>query len=258
MCLIAWNWDPTAALPFIVIANRDEYYARATKPMGRWDNSHIWAGQDLEAGGTWLGVTVEGKMAALTNHRAPHLHREQTPSRGHLVRDFLESDLSAVSYSQILSETSSAFNPFNLLLFDGKVLLGFESRLMHHTSTQFKPGNGQVSNGGFMSPWPKAIWLQTQFTNLLERESSSDDDFLDLLLNDNKASDSRLPQTGISLDRERALSSPFIRLTDYGTRASSLVKIFKHQILLKERTFGPMGLEHQTQHHIQRSLRQGL
>jgi len=256
MCLIAWHWDPSAAWPLIAIANRDEFYARSTMPMHRWENSQIWAGQDLEAGGTWLGVTAQGKMAALTNHRAPLLQREDTPSRGHLVRDFLNSDLSAANFVQTLSEQSHSFNPFNLLLFDGLVLLGFEGRLNTHRIALLKPGFGQVSNGGFMCPWPKAIWLENELANVLKQEASSDEALLDLLLNEEKASDSLLPQTGISLDRERALSSPFIRLSDYGTRASSLVKISQNEIFLKERTFGPVGLEHQTQHQIQRSRRQ--
>lgn len=252
MCLIAWHWDPTAAEPLILIANRDEYYARSTLPMHRWDNSIIWGGKDLEAGGTWLGITAEGKMAALTNHRAPELQREHTPSRGHLVRDFLSSNLSAHDFLSTLAKKSCQYNPFNLLLFDGHALLGFESRIEQHKHELLLPGYGHVSNDSFMSPWPKAIWLENHLAKLVASGSSSDGDFLDLLLNETKVNDSLLPQTGISLDRERALSSPFIRLSDYGTRASSLVKISPHEIVLKERTFGPLGLELQTEHRIQR------
>lgn len=93
MCLIVFAWRPSHALPLIVAANRDEFYARPTQPLAQWaDAPQVYAGRDLEAGGTWLGVTSDGRFAALTNIRNPDLPLGNR-SRGELVAQFLTSDV---------------------------------------------------------------------------------------------------------------------------------------------------------------------
>ena len=70
MCLILVAWKAHHDYPFIVAANRDEFHARATAVAGAWtDAPQVLAGRDLEAGGTWLGVTDAGRFAAVTNVR---------------------------------------------------------------------------------------------------------------------------------------------------------------------------------------------
>ena len=85
MCLIAWNWQPHSDLPLLLVANRDEYYARPTLPLQTWKGASIFAGKDLQAGGTWLGLGRGGRLAALTNVRDSRNQRDSAPSRGALV-----------------------------------------------------------------------------------------------------------------------------------------------------------------------------
>lgn len=72
MCLIVFAWQPGHALPLLVAANRDEFYARPSLPLAAWEDAEgVFAGRDLEAGGTWLGLGPAGRFAALTNVRDP-------------------------------------------------------------------------------------------------------------------------------------------------------------------------------------------
>jgi len=51
MCLIAWNWQPASPNPLLLIANRDEFYARPTASLHWWQDAPILAGRDLQAAG---------------------------------------------------------------------------------------------------------------------------------------------------------------------------------------------------------------
>ena len=88
----------------------------------------VLAGRDLQAGGTWLGVTRTGRVAVLTNFRDPTLIRPNGPSRGQLPVRFLEGDASASAFLEGLRPEAASYSPFNLLLYDGEDLLGYESR----------------------------------------------------------------------------------------------------------------------------------
>lgn len=67
MCLIAWNWQPGSATPLLLLANRDEFYARPTEPLHHWPDTPILAGRDVQAGGTWLGVAPTAAGGAVSN-----------------------------------------------------------------------------------------------------------------------------------------------------------------------------------------------
>ena len=72
MCLIVIGWRVHPDYPLVVAANRDEYYARPSLAITRWsDAPQVIGGIDLEAGGTWLGMTDSGRFAAVTNVREP-------------------------------------------------------------------------------------------------------------------------------------------------------------------------------------------
>ena len=72
MCLIVFAWRPGHEVPLLLAANRDEFYARPSLPLGHWDDQPgVYAGRDLQAGGTWLGLGPDGRFAALTNIRDP-------------------------------------------------------------------------------------------------------------------------------------------------------------------------------------------
>ena len=271
MCLIAWNWQPESSTPLLLVGNRDEFYARPAQPLQWWDGDHILAGKDLRAGGTWLGVTRTGRLAALTNYRdvttagyasqlpghVPAEARSEVPSRGELVTEFLQSDQSASVFLQRLASRTKYYNAFNLLVFDGSRLLGLQSRQAEIVVMQ--PGIGAVSNADFHSPWPKLAWLQNALKNHInacandfddrDADSSADEEALfSLLKNDAIAPDHALPQTGLPLARERALSAAFIVSPDYGTRASSVVRFGQTQLSFTERSFVAQG-ELGTQRH---------
>src|SRR5258708_38109805 len=70
MCLIVLAWQARADLPLVVAANRDEWRDRAAEPAHWWpDHPELLAGRDLQAGGTWMGITRGGGFAAGNHFR---------------------------------------------------------------------------------------------------------------------------------------------------------------------------------------------
>lgn len=238
MCLIVWNWQPNSPSPLLVIGNRDEFYARPTQTLHWWEDD-ILAGKDLKSGGTWMGVTRGGKFAALTNYRGPDQQRDEAPSRGKLVIDFLESSHTLEWYLEYLSSVAHSYNPFNLILYDGIMLKGFESR--HNKRVDIEPGVGGLSNADFNSPWPKVENLKNYLRSKDCDDYGSDLELLQLLSNAIQAPDHLLPKTGVPLDRERMLSSCFVQSTDYGTRTSSVVRFRAKNISFIEQCYEAMG-----------------
>jgi len=248
MCLIAWSWQPESSTPLVLLSNRDEYYARPAAPVHWWaptsGGNEVLAGRDLQAGGTWLGVSHNGRLAALTNYRAGVRPDDLAPSRGDLVTGFLDGHMSAAAYVKKLARRANAYNPFNLLVFDGKALMGLESRDARIVGVQ--PGIGGVSNADFHTPWPKLMHLKHQLRLQLEADEVSDAQLL-LLLRDNGISpDSLLPQTGVPLAMERALSSIFVATPQYGTRASSVIRLHDEHVDFSEQRFDATGFDSAT------------
>jgi uncharacterized protein with NRDE domain len=239
MCLIAWNWQPGSTNPLLLVANRDEFYARPTAPLAWWEDAGILAGRDLQAGGTWLGFSRTGRMAALTNHRDPANLRANAPSRGELVSGFLQADTPAADHLAELAERATHYNPFNLLVFDGQTLMGLESR--HARVITLQPGLGAVSNADFLTPWPKLVNLKDSLQSLLAQAHPSDAELLELLHHRGVAADTDLPATGIPLALERVLSSAFIATPDYGTRACSVLRLQADSIHFLEQSFDGVG-----------------
>lgn len=250
MCLITLSWQPASKTPLIIAGNRDEFYARPTAALHHWPDFSILAGKDLQAGGTWLGVaqppgTKQVRLAALTNYRDVDSHRPDAPSRGHITTAFLQGSMSAAQYLDMLSTTAGLYNPFNLILFDGQELLGFESRRLR--TLALPVGISSVSNADFNAPWPKLVRLQHDFERTLARQHGDEAGLLEkelfaLLANEAVAPDTDLPQTGIALAKERALSAAFIRTPDYGTRACSVIQVGSHATEFIERSFDAHGL----------------
>lgn len=245
MCLIAWHWQPASATPLLLLSNRDEFYGRPALPVHWWSKAGLLAGRDLQAGGTWLGVEGTGRLAALTNYRSPLPPRLDAPSRGNLVTGFLESRLDAGAYLAQLLQHVAAYNPFNLLVFDGNRLMGLESRTAKIVEMQ--PGVGGVSNADFHTPWPKLSRLSAQLQHSVDLGATEDADLLPLLQDPVLAPDPALPSTGVPLDLERSLSAIFISGPAYGTRACSVVRLGKNGGRFTERTFDATGrLGHRT------------
>ena len=128
MCLIVFAWRPDHQQPLLVAANRDEFYARPSLPLGHWDDQPgVYAGRDLQAGGTWLGIDAAGRFAALTNIRDPG-QQEGARSRGELVADYLQGGLTPADYLQQIRARLDSYSGFNLLLGDRQRLYHFNSR----------------------------------------------------------------------------------------------------------------------------------
>ena len=252
MCLIAWNWQPDTEQPLLLIANRDEYYARPTSPLHLWDASPIRAGKDLQAGGTWLGLAPGGCIAALTNVRDLRHQRADAPSRGALVSNFLSGQSSALDYLHSIASSAAQYNAFNLLVYDGQTLLGFESQAARMVAMQ--PGIAAVSNAGFDTPWPKLLALKSGLQHWVAQQAAQQapgvDALFALLAQNTPAPDAQLPDTGIPLERERVLSSAFIRGSDYGTRASSLIMLRRNTTLFVERSFDAQGRTGEVSLHL--------
>lgn len=242
MCLIAWRWEPARLTPLVVMANRDEFYARPTQALAQWPDSSVMAGRDLEGGGTWLGATATGRVAALTNYRDPEQMAAGRPSRGALVQGFLESTLSAAAFLNELARYASQYNPFNLVVYDGRTLVGCESRADTFREITLQEGVGCLSNGDFASPWPKVARLRTALAGAMAEDDASDQRLLALLCNRAVAPDADLPATGVPIDLERALSAAFITLPSYGTRASTIIRVHADSVHMVERSFDADGV----------------
>jgi len=228
MCLVLVVWRMHAQYPCLVAANRDEFHARPTARAEWWpDHPEILAGRDLEAGGTWLGVTRTGRFAALTNYRDPERRRAAaagaaTPSRGALVTSVLESGASVAQSLGYLREVGANYNGFNLIFSDGERLGIYES--VRGSGRELPPGIYGLSNHLLDTPWPKVQIAKNRLQAALLGLTDTAP-LLELLRDDRPASDALLPQTGVGLEWERLLSSAFVRAPDYGTRCSTIIRI---------------------------------
>jgi uncharacterized protein with NRDE domain len=223
MCLVLVVWRVHPLYPCLVAANRDEFHARPTARAEWWpDHPQILAGRDLEAGGTWLGVTRTGRFAALTNYRDPERRRAAVPSRGALVTSMLESGASVAEGLSHLRAVGGDYNGFNLIFSDGERLGIYES--VRGSGRELGPGIYGLSNHLLDTPWPKVQNAKTRMEAALLGLTDTAP-MLDLLRDDRPASDAQLPRTGVSLEWERLLSSAFVRAADYGTRCSTIIRI---------------------------------
>lgn len=243
VCLVLVAWQVRRDFPLVVAANRDEFHARRTAGAGFWpDHPSVLAGRDLEAGGTWLGVSRDGaggyKFAALTNYRDPARHRPDAPSRGRLVADFLAGDRCIDAYLDDLNPAE--YNGFNLLLGDGRRLVA--SGNVGTERHPLAPGIYGLSNALLDTPWPKVGAGKTALEAALSR-LPDETGLWRLLRDDTIHPDDALPATGIPLEWERLLSAAFIRGSDYGTRGSTVVTVgAEGTACLDEQSWLPGGL----------------
>jgi uncharacterized protein with NRDE domain len=222
MCLIVFAWKQHPEFPLLLAANRDEFYARPALAATWWEDApHVYAGKDLEAGGTWMGINKQGRFAAITNIRNGEGKKSGAPSRGKIVADFLRNDISPASYLHELKADAKHYAGFNLIIGDSKELFWFSNETLQAQILQ--PGVFGLSNGSLDTPWPKVNLAKTQFEKLMQ-QSAPDQAYFEMLADTTPAPDHSLPQTGVSLEWERLLSSIFIQSDIYGTRVSSLIK----------------------------------
>lgn len=222
MCLTVFAYRVHKQYPLILATNRDEFYKRPTRPAQFWDeHPNLLAGQDLKAGGTWMGITKNHRFAALTNYRDMTNVKENAPSRGHLVSDFLKSDVSPVDYFQSLKPNAAEFNGFNLLFGTTDKLYYFNNE--HIKLRELEAGYYSLSNAFLNTKWPKTEKALSDFKSLIENNTLKENQLFNLLQNTQTYPDHKLPSTGLPLEKERMVSSIFIQSDDYGTRCSTLL-----------------------------------
>ncbi len=241
MCLIAFAWNCHPRWRLLLAGNRDEFHARPSAPLARWDDAPIVGGRDLEAGGTWLGVSDAGRCCVVTNVRDPR-DPQVGSSRGLLATDYLTGSADAAGHAQHLSAVAGDYRPFNLLTFDREAAFYLGNRPQPRAQPVAAGVHG-LSNADFNTPWPKTRILMQRLQAWID--SGDEIDFSPLfeaLADEQVAPDEQLPDTGVGLERERRLSSAFIRGEQYGTRASTVVGI-SHAGggVIVERRFGPSG-----------------
>ncbi len=232
MCLIVFAWQVVPGAPLVAAANRDEFYDRPAAAAGAWpENPQVFGGRDLKGGGSWMGITQVGahgpRFAALTNIRGPQEKRADAPSRGALVADFLAGDMSAEQYIKMIDAGSAAYNGFNLVLGDATRLFWYSNRGAgdERNGKELAPGIYGISNSLLDVPWPKVLRAKAEFASLL-CQGAPEDAFFEMLADTTRAPDLRLPDTGIELDLERVLSAVCIETAGYGTRTSTVVKLY--------------------------------
>ena len=252
MCILFIAVDQSQEFPLVIAANRDEFHARPTAVSGFWNNHpHVLAGHDLQAHGTWMGVTRNGKVAALTNIRAPETIKTDAISRGGLVADWLiDEAMKQPTYLNVLRANRHKYNGYNLVYGDVKSLAVYNNfEDTHATLTQGVYG---LSNANLTTPWPKVTKGIASLTDYVSQNNQLDTEALFAIIKDeDKASDHTLPNTGIGYEWEKRLSSIFIQSPEYGTRTSTLLLVNSHQqIHWYERTFNTRGDVVGNQHFI--------
>jgi uncharacterized protein with NRDE domain len=237
MCLILFAYKVHPKYKLMVAANRDEFYQRPTAPVHFWeDDPEILAGRDLEKLGTWMGVTKTGRFAALTNYRDPEEVTQGKRSRGELVANALQYKGDIKEYMQSLVRNNDTYPGYNLLAGDSDELYYYSN--VGKELITVTPGIYGVSNHLLNTTWPK---VQTGKEGLAAILDSNQEDLVEplltLLQKADQAPDEKLPQTGVSLDLERMLSSMFIKSDNYGTRSSTILLMDEQEIHYLERVF---------------------
>lgn len=238
MCLIVFAWQPDSPTVLRLASNRDEFYTRPSAALSEWqDAPGVFAGRDLQAGGTWLGVTAQGRFAALTNIR--DLKQNAGPrSRGALTADYLLGQDPAPAYLDRIMRDAAEYPGFNLLVGDRQQLWHFNSQ--EGRPRQLERGFYGLSNANLDTPWPKLLRARKALSDGLEAE---DEALLELLADRSQPADHLLPDTGVGLATERLLSTAFIIGEAYGTRASTVLNLHSNgRWNITERSFGPHGV----------------
>ena len=238
MCLILFAYQYHPDFPLIVAANRDEFYQRPTQAAHFWPEAPaVFAGKDLTADGTWMGINQQGRFAAVTNYRENRPAPTEAISRGQLCSQFLLSSETTASYLDRIDQQKHRYQGFNLLAGTAEALYYYCNR--QGEIKPLTPGIYGLSNSLLNSHWPKVDAGKAALENLIS-DTINPEKILTLLFDQQQAVDTELPNTGIDIELERRLSSRFIRTENYGTRSST--------VLCVDRKGGAIWLEQSFDH----------
>ncbi|BAV64173.1 NRDE family protein [Sphingobium cloacae] len=221
MCIMAMAWHAHPRWRLLLIGNRDELHARPAAPLDRWKvPPHLIAGRDLQSGGTWLGVSEEGRCAIVTN-RGLGRPDPSKASRGELVTDLLRG---SGRHADIETAAPDAFNPFNLILIEHDKA-HFLTNRPHPIRTTLTHGIYGLSNGALDDPWPKTLALKAALLDWMAAEADDPAALLDALRQEILPDAGIAPEIPADAPGEAAISPIFIRNPIYGTRCSTVVAI---------------------------------
>ena len=243
MCLILLAWRAHPEFPLVFAGNRDEAYERASAAAGFWaDDPDVFGGRDLEKGGTWLGVTRSGRLAAVTNYRDGSASGAAPRSRGELAAAFLRGTDEPRAYLEGVAARASEYGGFTLIVSDLKQMHWISNR--GRGIGEVHPGVHGLSNHLLDTQWPKVVHGKQRVSALLTaNEPELVQGLLDALADRTAAPDSELPDSGVGLQRERELSSAFVAGERYGTRASTVLLVSRgNEVVCVERGFGARGV----------------
>lgn len=228
MCLLVLAWRCHARHRLVVAANRDEFHARPSAPLGRWDDPPgVIGGRDLQAGGAWFAVDTRRRFGIVTNFREFGRGRRSAPSRGGLIPAFLAGDVPPGEHMRRLETDAPGYAGFNLLLGDDDSLW-YASNRADQFARELPPGIYGLSNEFLDTPWPKLVRVRARFTSLLDDPMSAAPDWLfarlfEMLADRETAPPDAVPPGDLTPEWARKLSAPFVLDPTYGTRCSTVL-----------------------------------
>jgi uncharacterized protein with NRDE domain len=230
MCLVVIALRTAPRFPLVIAANRDELHARRTEPARWWpDRPSVFAGRDLVAGGTWLGVSRTGRLAAVTNVRdGPP--RSGPASRGNLVTGFLLSDSRPEGYAEQVAGHAQDYAAFNLLLVADDDVRYASNRA---PPAALGPGVHALSHAVLGERWPKIASAEAATAAALTRPAPTEALF------------EMLAERGPMMGPTAYQSAHFIEGPIYGTRCSTVVLVdHSGLVTFVERSFSANGTLH--------------
>jgi uncharacterized protein with NRDE domain len=244
VCLLVLAWEVHPTYRLVVAANRDEFHERPSAPLAEWpEPPGMFAGRDLRAGGTWLGVDRAGRFGVITNYRDLQRPLTGAPSRGGLIPAYLSQQAGPASFLAQVEPAAADYSGFNLLLSDDRSLW-YASNRTQPFARALAPGIYGLSNHLLDTPWPKLTRVRSAFETWLSAATGALPDALWKILGDRTPAigDQGGLTTGLPPQWEAVLSSPFVLNREYGTRNSTLVLLERSGALtVKERRFDPDG-----------------
>jgi uncharacterized protein with NRDE domain len=220
VCLILAAWDAHPDYPLVVASNRDEFFERTSLPMHWWADVPVLGGRDLTAGGSWMTLSATGRFAAVTNVRDFTRPDAALRSRGEIPVAFCAGNDSPADYCRRLP--AEEFTGYNALASDLHTLWWTSN--WAGAALPLDAGIYGISNAALDTPWPKVVNGRRHFADALA-SGANVEDFFAVLADDTVAPDELLPDTGIGIELERLASPAFISSPDYGTTASTVLRI---------------------------------
>lgn len=238
MCVVAFAWGIHSRWRWLLAGNRDEFHSRPSEPLRRWDRHNgILAGKDVQSGGTWLGVSEQGRFAVITNVRGLESPRIDSPSRGVLLRDWLSQH---GPYANPADHDLTSFAPFNVIALQNQELNLWRNRPVSGRRS-LSPGLYGLSNGALDEPWPRTSRLKDGLREWIHADSAPLEALLDSLREEAPPTTGRLPSeygTPVAPSEKPV----FILNAQYGTRCSTVVAIDQAgQGIIVERRFDILG-----------------